>query len=355
MKNKKILKDILKLHPELEKDKSSLKKTVRFLSMIKPKVAIDAEFRSDLWKKLSTLAALKSESVESLSSKPWFLHIFGWVFASMLAFFGLFYVFGDTLFYIWDTSQMSEYETQFLDTDIIQETKLEIEQSGNISEPSTPIEKETILESQTSELPHIIIIDQDGRAQEDVWNTQRLQPKISTTETVETQTIIHENIKEDTQADTSVENTEFKDDTSTVDQLSWEKDDNIWGTISIPIIEPSSIQFESKMDTNSDTNADLADENIWNLDTMLAPAAWSMMAPEMMWDINTIQEDVPDAIEEISDVEQESYDDVLDEFTLRCDVFGGEVSIKDDIRVCNIWDIVCTESDFLKWVCELGQ
>ena len=48
MNHKKILKDILKLHPELEKDKASLKKTVKFLTAVKPQAKIRQEFKSEL-------------------------------------------------------------------------------------------------------------------------------------------------------------------------------------------------------------------------------------------------------------------------------------------------------------------
>ena len=60
----------------------------------------------------------------------------------------------------------------------------------------------------------------------------------------------------------------------------------------------------------------------------------------------------PESIEE--DI-AEAETDTIDEFTLRCDVFGWEVSLRGEERVCNIWDIVCSESDFLEWVCELGN
>ena len=48
MKNKQIIKDILKLHPELEKNKTVLKKTVKFLQKVEPKVEIDKKFKSNL-------------------------------------------------------------------------------------------------------------------------------------------------------------------------------------------------------------------------------------------------------------------------------------------------------------------
>jgi len=55
MKHKKIIQDILKLHPELEKDQDSLKKIVKFLTMIEPKVVVDDKFKSKLGDKLATL------------------------------------------------------------------------------------------------------------------------------------------------------------------------------------------------------------------------------------------------------------------------------------------------------------
>jgi len=49
-----------------------------------------------------------------------------------------------------------------------------------------------------------------------------------------------------------------------------------------------------------------------------------MMAPAMMSDTDDVVPDAPDAIEEVIEIEiqEESYDEVIDEFTLRCDVFG---------------------------------
>jgi len=173
MKNKHIIKDILRNYPELEKDKKTLQKTVEFLMVSQPKVQIDQKFKSHLWEKLSTLAVMKSWSVESFVKKPLLLHVFGWVFASLLAFFWLFYVFGDGLFYTWSTPQISEYEAQISDIDTVQETKLEIRSTGWISEPT---EETSIPNTQVEQkVPNTIIINQDGALQIDVSEKQQLK------------------------------------------------------------------------------------------------------------------------------------------------------------------------------------
>ena len=70
MKHKHIVKDILRQYPELEKDKKILEKTVEFLRLSQPQVAINKKFKSELGEKLSALSSMKSSSTDSFMRKP---------------------------------------------------------------------------------------------------------------------------------------------------------------------------------------------------------------------------------------------------------------------------------------------
>lgn len=341
MKQKKIIQDILRLYPELKKNKSSLKKTVKFLSTIQPTVKIRQDFRSELWEKLSTLSTLKSDSLDGLTKKPGLFHIFGWLFASLLAFFWLFYVFGDTLFYTSHAPVISEYESEIFDTDTEQNIIWEIQSVNQVSQPSNAIQK-----SPQTDIPNTIIINEDGASQIDVSQSQRLQ--------VETPDINQESSQDtgfqgggSTINDSS--NTRSfsldSDESISDDQVSWTEQFDDRGVLQN---ESSSFSNMSEIYSDSSTDTNVSDE------MMINPAAESRMMPMILWD--DIQADaISDSVQEITDIEEESYEGVLDEFTLRCDVFWWEVSIRDEIRVCMIGDIVCTEENFLEWVCELGQ
>jgi len=75
-KEKRIIKDLIKLYPEFGKNKKTLKKTVHFLSTIEPEVKIDTDFKLNLQKRLEGLIAIKKQEKVSLMKKNYF-HIFG--------------------------------------------------------------------------------------------------------------------------------------------------------------------------------------------------------------------------------------------------------------------------------------
>ena len=322
MKNKKIINDILKLHPELEKDKLSLKKTVKFLRGVEPKVIIDKKFKSDLWEKLMTLAALKSNSVEGLRRKPWFLHIFSWVFASLLAFFGLFYVFGDSLFYTWSTPKIGEYEAQISDIDPLQKIRIEVESSGEISEPS----ESAIVEVQRDEIPSTIIIREDWASQIDVSQNQRLEIGASKSEQVSPEPQAESTRK------ASTESSDIYDENSVESESSDSAADTIpmwwWADAmdaSMMRFMPADISAESQSDFSADINSSSS------------------------IDIDYSEEQAEEELVEM-------LEDLTDEFVLGCELLGWEISAEStEERICNIGDIICTESDFEEWVCEVSQ
>ena len=358
MKINKILKDILKLHPELKKDKALLKKTVKFLKQVEPKVEIDQKFKSNLGARLATLATIKSSSVEPFIKKSIFIHIFGWLFASLLAFFGLFLVFSDTLFYKSSTPVLPVYEQDIIEWDSVQDAIKQMPSNGGISEPTLEIQ-----EANTEErvIPNTIIINKDGASQIDVSQPQKLQIQKQVTPSPEVDSI-----------DVRLEEQKPKQDTT---EPAWRSSEQNVQSERIDVSkdgwDDNNDSILESLNTDKSSNLDLLDTMLWplsweesldedipngdSLNMEESPTAWSMMAPAMISDSDDAVEDTPDTTEEIIEIQEEAHDEVIDAFTLRCDVFGWEVSIENDIRVCNIWDIICSESDFLKWVCELGE
>ncbi len=326
MKHKKILKDILKLHPELEKDKNSLEKTVKFLGAIKPKVKIRQEFKSELWEKLSTLALLKSESVKDLSKKPWLLHIFSWIFASLLAFFGLFYVFWDSLFYSGDTPIISENQEQILDRNSVQETNLKIESISESSISSEDNQEADVSESQQKEVPRTIIIREDGASQIDVSQNQRLEIGSSKSEQIIPEPQAENTIESSTESnDINDENSvESKSSDSAIDPMStW------WWADAMDASMMRSMPADISAESQSDFSADINSSSSIDID----------------YSEEQIEEELVEMLE-----------DLTDEFVLGCELLGWEISAESgEERICNIRDVICTESDFEEWVCEVSQ
>lgn len=337
MKMNKILKDILKLHPELEKDKPTLKKTVKFLSMVEPKVVIDANFKAELWERLDTLATLKSESVKDFSKKPWFLHIFWWVFASLLAFFWLFYVIGDSLFYDSEIPTVNESKSRIFDADSREESESEIEPKTGISEPS-PVETKSNSEIQNQEtperkpVPKTIIIREDGASQVDVSESERLQIQPQSEPVESSPTTTQSSTTSDDMSD-SADNQDMQDDSGNFSEDA--SDDSMQESM------PMWGWWAQGMDAS--------------MMRMSSPESSSAADASFSTEVNQESSVQGEAFDELQQEVEAIFEEFTDEFTLQCNDFWWEVSIIDEKRTCNIWDIVCSEPDFLEWVCELGN
>jgi len=339
-KEKRIIKDLIKLYPEFGKNKKTLKKTVHFLSTIEPEVKIDTDFKLNLQKRLEGLIAIKKQEKVSLMKKNYF-HIFGWVFASFLAAFALFYVFGDSLFYTWINEKV-EQSTQMLDV-------------------NTTIENDAAIEPEV--IPVLGTESSDDETLDSTWeeSVEVVEKTTPSQKTLPIENIgfpIHDTTVQDTEPD--ILEVQRK---APVESESWATEVNALSES----IESTEETTPEETLVSPTEQVEIQEESIWEItdfatdDAMDAtesmnPAAGSMMSPASMMKDSAVIDNVPDAIgEEILDIEEESLDEVIDEFTLRCDVFWWKVSIIWDERVCNIGDIVCQEDDFLKWVCELGQ
>lgn len=293
---------------------------------------IRQEFKSNLWEKLSTLASIKSSSAESLMVTPRFYRLFGWVFASLLAFFWLFYVFWESLFYTSHAPIISEYEADTFHINTTEEIKLEIQSGVEASGIYQDVESE----SSASQVPNTIIIREDWASQIDVSQPQRLQAEPQPS-SVQSKTLWESSPT--SQKSESASETESISDESNQSDATLNSDND-------------SQEFSENWSDDSVESMPMWD---WeSMDTSMMRWAYPMMEPSASFSIDSSVDfsSEQDFIEQ--DIEDTS-EEVIDEFTLRCDVFGWEVAIRDELRVCMIWDIVCSESDFLEWVCELGQ